>query len=116
MMPSFNDLAGVPMTANRAILHDLVRERWGFDGVMISDYGAIGELIQHGVAADLAEAAALALRAGVDIDMMADAYSRGLPEALDRGLVAIEQIDLAVRRVPALTAGDRKSTHLNSRH
>ena len=79
IMPAFNDLAGVPMTANAAVLRDLVRERWGFDGVIVSDYGAVAELIVHGVAEDLAEAAALALRAGVDIDLMGDAYARGLP-------------------------------------
>ncbi len=83
IMPAFTDLAGVPMTANAALLRDLVRGRWGFDGLIIGDYGAVTELIAHGVAADLAEAAALALNAGVDIDMMSDAYARGLPVALD---------------------------------
>src|SRR6185312_1289096 len=63
---------------------------------------AIGELICHGVAADLSEAAALALNAGVDIDRMADAYRRGLPIALKRGLVREQQIDTAVRRVLGL--------------
>ncbi len=99
IMPAFTDLAGVPMTANAAILCALVRERWGFGGVMVSDYGAIAELIVHGVAADLAEAAALALKAGVDLDLMGDAYARGLPEALERGLVGMAEIDTAVRRV-----------------
>ena len=87
-MPAFTDVAGVPLTANRALLRDTLRDQWGFDGVVISDYGAIGELIRHGVAADIAEAAALALNAGVDIDMMSFAYRRGLAEALERGLVA----------------------------
>jgi beta-glucosidase len=104
IMPAFNDLAGVPLTANAAVLRDLVRARWGFDGVMISDYNAIAELILHGVASDLAEAAALALKAGVDVDMMATAYTRGLPAALERGLVALPDIDAAVRRVLALKA------------
>jgi beta-glucosidase len=99
IMPAFTDLAGVPMTANAALLRDLVRGRWGFDGLIIGDYGAVTELIAHGVAADLAEAAALALNAGVDIDMMSDAYARGLPVALERGQVTIEAIDAAVRRV-----------------
>jgi beta-glucosidase len=99
MMPSFTDLNGVPMTANRALLRDWLRGRLGFDGVVISDYNAIAELIRHGVAADLAEAAALALKAGVDIDMMADAYRRGLPLALERGSVSIAEIDQSVRRV-----------------
>ena len=99
IMPAFTDLAGVPMTANRALLRDYLRGELGFDGVLVSDYNAIGELIKHGVANDLPEAAALALHAGVDIDMMADAYRRGLPTALQRGLVTMEQIDEAVRRV-----------------
>lgn len=99
IMPAFTDLNGVPMTAHAALLRDYLRGRLGWDGVLISDYNAIGELIRHGVAADLAEAAALALNAGVDIDMMADAYRKGLPVALERGLVTMTQIDTSVRRV-----------------
>ncbi len=99
IMPAFTDLAGVPMTANAALLRGWLRDKLGFDGVIISDYNAIAELIHHGIAADKAAAAALALQAGVDIDMMADAYRNGLPIALQRGLVTIEQIDTAVRRV-----------------
>ena len=102
VMPAFTDLAGVPLTANRALLTGTLREEWGFEGVILSDYGAIGELIRHGVAADAAEAAALALNAGVDIDMMSLAYRRGLPEALRRRLVTIDAIDAAVARVLAL--------------
>lgn len=99
IMPSFNDLAGIPLSANGELLQGTLRRQWGFDGVIMSDYNAIAELIAHGVAADLAEAAALALRAGIDIDMMAYAYEKGLPEALERGLVTIEEIDAAVSRV-----------------
>jgi beta-glucosidase len=102
VMPAFTDLAGIPMTAHRALLRDHLRGRYGFDGVIISDYNAIGELLRHGVAADLSEAATLALRAGVDIDMMSNAYRTGLPVALGRGAVQIEEIDEAVRRVLAL--------------
>jgi len=102
VMPAFTDLAGIPMTAHRRLLRERLRGELGFDGVLISDYNAIGELVRHGVATDLPEAAALALNAGVDIDMMADAYRRGLPVALQRGLVAMEQIDIAVRRVLTL--------------
>jgi beta-glucosidase len=102
IMPAFHDLAGVPMTANAAVLRGVVRERWGFDGVIVSDYGAIAELMVHGVAADVAEAAALALQAGVDIDLMGDAYARGLPGALERGRVTMADIDAAVRRILAL--------------
>ena len=102
IMPAFHDLAGVPMTANAAVLRGVVRERWGFDGVIVSDYGAITELMMHGVAADIAEAAALALQAGVDIDLMGDAYARGLRGALERGRATIADIDAAVRRILAL--------------
>ena len=99
VMPAFTDLAGIPMTANAALLKGWLRRRLGFDGVIVSDYNAIAELIRHGIAADLAQAAALALNAGVDIDMMAEAYRHGLPIALDRGWVASADIDEAVRRV-----------------
>jgi beta-glucosidase len=99
LMPAFTEWNGVPMTAHRPLLQGWLRDTRGFDGVVISDYNAIAELIAHGVAGDLAEAAALALKAGVDIDMMANAYNRGLPVALERGLVAMAQIDEAVRRV-----------------
>src|ERR1700722_3617625 len=99
VMPAFTDLAGIPMTAHTGLLRDWLRVRTGFDGVIVSDYNAIRELLNHGIAADLSEAAALALHAGVDIDMMADAYRHGLPAALERGLVTMAQIDTAVRRV-----------------
>ncbi|MGC4028814.1 MAG: glycoside hydrolase family 3 N-terminal domain-containing protein [Steroidobacteraceae bacterium] len=102
LMPAFTDLDGVPMTAHPLLLGYYLRGRLGFDGVIVSDYNAIGELIKHGVAADLADAAALALNAGVDIDMMADAYRSGLPIALERGTVTMAQIDTAVRRVLTL--------------
>lgn len=99
LMPAFNDIAGVPMTAHIPLLRKWLREERGFEGVVVSDYHAIAELLTHGVAGDLAEAAAAALEASVDIDMMGDAYRLGLPEALDRGLTTIEQVDASVRRV-----------------
>src|SRR5450755_3310842 len=79
VMPAFTDIAGVPMTANVRMLQGWLRERLKFSGVIVTDYNAIAELMRHGIAADLPEAAALALAAGVDIDMMSDAYRRGLP-------------------------------------
>src|SRR5262249_29710244 len=88
-----------PMTANKTLLRHHLREQMGFDGVLVSDYNAIAELMHHGIAADLTEAAALALNASVDIDMMSDAYRRGLPVALERGLVTMAQIDECVGRV-----------------
>ncbi len=104
IMPAFMDLAGEPLTAHRAMLEGILRRRWGFDGVIVSDFCAVRELIVHGVAADAVEAAALALNAGVDIDMESGVYLEGLPEALSRGLVSQEQIDAAVRRVLVLKA------------
>jgi beta-glucosidase len=89
----------IPLTAHVAILRDLVRRQWGFEGVIISDYGAVAELIPHGVAADLTEAAALALKAGVDIDMMGHAYVQGLPAALQSGAVSLAHVDAAAERV-----------------
>src|SRR5271170_3657602 len=102
VMPAFTDLAGIPMTANKELLRGWLRGRLGFKGVIVSDYNAIAELMHHGIAADLAEAAALALAAGVDIDMMAGAYRRGLPIALERGAATMVQIDESVRRVLTL--------------
>lgn len=99
VMPAFTDLAGVPMTMHAPLIRGLLRGRLGFDGVVVSDYHAIAELVAHGVAAGLPEAAALALKAGIDIDMMGSAYERGLAEALSRGLVETAEIDEAVLRV-----------------
>jgi len=99
VMPAFTDLAGIPMTAHVPLLRQCLRQELGFEGVLVSDYNAVAELVRHGVAADLPEAATLALKAGVDIDMMADAYRRGLPVALQRGLVALQDINESVWRV-----------------
>ncbi len=99
MMPAFIDIAGIAMTANAKLLQGWLRGTLGFEGVLISDYNSVAELINHGVAADLAEASALALNAGVDIDMTSGAYVEGLPEALKRGLVAMAAVDMCVRRV-----------------
>lgn len=102
IMPAFHDIAGIPMTAHIALLRDWLRREARFEGVIISDYNAVAELLRHGIAGDLAEAAAAALRAGVDIDMMSGAYSEGLVPALAQGLVSIAEIEAAVRRVLAL--------------
>ncbi len=102
IMPALSDLDGVPMTANSALLQGWLRGRHGFDGVVISDYGAIRELVNHGIAGDEAEAAAAAIRAGCDIDMMGYAYVDHLPEAVRRGLVAEVDVDACVRRVLTL--------------
>ena len=99
IMPAFIDVSGAPMTANAKLLQGWLRGVVGFEGVLISDYNAVAELLNHGVVADLVEAVALALNAGVDIDMTSGAYIQCLPEALDRGLVTMATIDASVRRV-----------------
>ncbi|TBW36467.1 beta-glucosidase [Siculibacillus lacustris] len=102
IMPAFVDLAGRPMSGDRALLTDLVRSTWGFEGIHVSDYDAVGELVAHGVAGDMVEAAALALNAGMDLDMMSPAYPQGLKTALERGLTDLATLDATVRRVLAL--------------
>ena len=99
IMPSLNSLNGVPMTANLPLLRDWLRGRLGFDGVVISDYGAVRELMNHGIAGDEAEAAALGIKAGCDIDMMGYAYLDHLAEAVERGLCSVAEVDVCVRRV-----------------
>lgn len=99
IMSAFNNVNGVPMTSHDKLLNGYLRRKLDFDGVIMSDYTAVSELVEHGVAADLVEAAALALTAGVDMDMVSGAYLRCLPEALARGLVAEADIDAAVARV-----------------
>src|SRR6202789_96670 len=105
VMPAFIDVAGVAMTANAKLMQGWLRGVAGFDGVVISDYNAVAELLNHGVAADLVEAAALALNAGVDIDMTSGAYVQSLPAAVERGLVTTATIDVCVLRVLKLKEG-----------
>jgi beta-glucosidase len=99
VMVGFHDLAGIPCTAHRKLLHDLLRERWGFDGLVVSDYTAILELVHHGVAGDEKEAAYLAFHAGVDIDLVGECYSRHLPALVAEGRIAETDVDAACRRV-----------------
>jgi beta-glucosidase len=99
VMVGFHDLAGIPCTAHRELLRGLLRERWGFEGLIVSDYTAILELVHHGVAADLKEAALLAFAAGVDVDLISEAYIRHLPALVAEGLIAETEIDAACRRV-----------------
>ncbi|HET6522267.1 MAG TPA: glycoside hydrolase family 3 N-terminal domain-containing protein, partial [Geminicoccaceae bacterium] len=79
VMPAFNELNGVPATADPWLLTDLLRGEWGFDGLLVSDYNAVAELIPPGVAADGREAAAQALLAGLDMDMQSEAFVEALP-------------------------------------
>ena len=99
IMSAFNSLNGVPSSANHFLLTDILRREWGFNGFVISDYDAVRELINHGVALDSAAAAREALTAGVDIDMMSHVYDTELPELIRSGQVPISVVDEAVRRV-----------------
>lgn len=99
VMVGFHDLAGIPCTAHRELLHDLLRERWGFDGLIVSDYTAIMELVHHGVAENEKEAAYLAFRAGIDIDLVGECYSRHLATLVAEGRIADGDVDAACRRV-----------------
>ena len=99
LMAAFTALNGMPATANPRLLTDILRKEWGFDGFVTSDWGAIRELVDHGIAADPAEAARKAILAGVDMDMMSEAYIRHLPEEVRAGRVPQSVVDEAVRRV-----------------
>ena len=99
VMSSFNTLERVPSTGNRKLMREILRGKMGFQGVLISDYAAVKELIAHGLAENEAEAARLALEAGVDIDMMSRCYSDFLCGQIERGEVAQELLDEAVLRV-----------------
>lgn len=99
VMSAFNEISGVPASANRFTLYTVLREEWGFSGVVLSDYDAIGELIQHGFAADLSEAAYKSLMAGVDVDMMGNAFHNHLVDLARDGQVHEAKIDEVVHRI-----------------
>lgn len=99
VMSAFNEIGGVPATSNAFTLRTVLRDEWDFPGVVLSDYEAVKELIAHGVAADLKEAARLSILAGLDVDMVSAAYILHLPALVEEGTVPIELIDAAVRRV-----------------
>lgn len=99
VMSSFNEIGGVPATSNRFVLHTLLRDEWRWAGVVVSDYEAIRELILHGVAADLKDAARLSILAGLDMDMTSDAYAQHLQALVEEGAVPEKLVDDAARRV-----------------
>ncbi len=99
IMPAFNEISGTPMHAHRALIRELTRERWGFRGVVVSDYTGIKELMAHGVALTPSAATTRALEASVDIDMISDFYIAQLPELVRAGKVPVAWVDEAVRRV-----------------
>ena len=101
-MASFNEIAGVPATANPWLLDEVLRREWGFGGLVVSDYTGDEELIGHGFAADAREATKLAFLAGVDMSMQSGFYLKHLPELVAAGEVPMARLDEAVRRVFAL--------------
>lgn len=97
-MTSFNTVDGIPATANHWLLTDVLRGMWGWNGFVVTDYTAISEMIAHGMG-DLQQVSALALKAGTDMDMVADGFNGTLAQSLEEGKVDLGEIDLAVRRV-----------------
>ncbi|MHB8283918.1 MAG: glycoside hydrolase family 3 N-terminal domain-containing protein [Caulobacteraceae bacterium] len=103
VMPSYNEIDGVPSSANRWLLQDVLRKEWGFKGAITSDYAAIEELVsRHHIAADNAGAAARAMNAGVDLDLPDGLAYADLPELVRQGRVTTAQIDAAVRHILTL--------------
>lgn len=98
VMSSFNDVDGVPATANKWLMTDLLRKQWGFKGFVVTDYTAVSEMIAHGLG-DLKQASASALNAGIDMDMVAEGFLTTLQQSLAAGKVAKLQIETACRRV-----------------
>ena len=99
VMASFNELDGVPATANAFLLRDILRDEWGFKGFVVSDYTGINEMVCHGYAADEADAGRLAINAGMDMDMQSASYFNYLKELVQSGKVSKKTLDESVRRV-----------------
>lgn len=102
VMTSFNTVDGIPATGNKWLFREVLRKEFGFEGVVISDWGAVIELIAHGVAEDKKQAAELALKAGVDIEMMTTCYTENLKELIEEKVVDEALVDEAVLRILTL--------------
>lgn len=98
VMSSFNEVDGIPATGNKFLLTDVLRKQWGFQGLVVSDYTSVGEMINHGMG-DLQAVSALALRAGLDMDMVTEGFLATLKKSLDAGKVTQQQIEQACRRI-----------------
>ena len=97
-MTSFNVIDGIPASGNHWLLTELLRDQWGFKGFVVTDYTAVNEMINHGMG-NLQEVSALALKAGVDMDMVGEGFLATLKKSLDEGKITLNDIDLACRRV-----------------
>lgn len=99
LMTSFNEIDGVPSTANRELLRDLLRDEWQFDGMVVTDWNSSGEMVAHGFAEDNRDAARKSIEAGVDMDMMSFGFLAHLRELVESGQVQEATVDEAVRNV-----------------
>jgi beta-glucosidase len=97
-MSSFNEIDGIPATGNKWLLTDVLRKQWGFKGFVVTDYTGVNEMIEHGMG-DLQTVSALALNAGVEMDMVGEGFLTTLKKSLDEGKISISQIDNAVRLI-----------------
>ena len=100
LMTAFNEVDGVPATGNSWLLTDILRDRWGFEGLIVTDYSSIAEMINHGMG-DLATVSAMAINAGVDMDMMSDGFVNELQQLIENGQVSMATLDAACRKVLA---------------
>ncbi|RXM45798.1 glycoside hydrolase family 3 N-terminal domain-containing protein [Flavobacterium sp. YO64] len=98
-MNSFNDLNGIPATGNVHLQRDILKEKWNFQGFVVSDWGSIGEMVAHGYSKDLKAAALSAITAGSDMDMESVAYKNNLAQLVKEGKVSIDLVDDAVKRI-----------------
>ena len=98
IMSSFNDVNGIPATGNRWLMTEVLRNQWGFDGFVVSDYNAVGEMVRHGIG-DRKTVSELALNAGVDSDMMTEGFVGELAASVKEGRVSMKAVDQACRRV-----------------
>ena len=99
LMSAFHNISGIPASANHYILTEILKEKWGHDGFVVSDWDAVKQLVNQGMAKDEKEAAMLAFNAGIEMDMVDDLYLKYIPQLLDEGKVTIKQVDEAVRRI-----------------
>ncbi len=98
VMTSFNDINGTPATSNKWLIDDILRKKWGFNGFIVTDYTAIREMGNHGVG-DLKTSSALALNAGIDMDMVSEGFVNTLKASVEEGIVSVDKINQACKRV-----------------
>lgn len=98
VMTSFNEIEGVPASANKWLMTDVLRDQWGFNGFVVTDYTSINEMVEHGIG-DLQKVSELSLNAGVDMDMVGEGFLTTLKQSLDEGKITEKQIEDACRRI-----------------